>query len=397
MRKWLMGLLAVVALLGVLLAVLVPRRTMDTPSTQPTWRAPRPVPVTWQPLAWHSSWEPMRKPRPRRNPERRARLSKKARLQRRMGLRPRRRQAVTARQPVTAPLPNAADAPVNSAPAPLATLPGVPETPPPPQRRRGRPATVPTDHVFCPVKTCHGFGRLGSHPDHRIVGCGTYPTRSGRRQLYRCEWCHKVFSETQGTVFFGLKTPEETVYRALACLAEGMGIRATARVFDVKPEDILRWLRRAGQHCEQVSAYLMRNLHVEQVQLDELWTFVHKKEKALSAWEALYTRWGDTWIWTAIDPVNKLVLVFLVGEHTETEAVGIVGRVKAVLAEGFCPCSPATSCRIISRRSCRSLGVWCSLPATGRAAVSRIPASNCRMTCSTARCTKSGRTVASFR
>jgi transposase-like protein len=37
-------------------------------------------------------------------------------------------------------------------------------------------------------------------------------------------------------------------------LAEGMGIRATARVFGVKPDDVLRWLRRAGQHSEQVSA-----------------------------------------------------------------------------------------------------------------------------------------------
>jgi hypothetical protein len=84
-------------------------------------------------------------------------------------------------------------------------------------------------------------------------------------------------------VFFGLKTPQETVYRALACVAEGMGLRATARVLGVKPDDVLRWLRRAGQHPELVSADWMRNLHVEPVQLDELWTFVRKKEKTLSA------------------------------------------------------------------------------------------------------------------
>ncbi|MFQ5858997.1 MAG: hypothetical protein ACE5LU_25635, partial [Anaerolineae bacterium] len=32
---------------------------------------------------------------------------------------------------------------------------------------------------------------------------------------------------------------------------------------------------------------------VEQAQLDELWTFVRKKEKMLSAWEKLHTEWGD--------------------------------------------------------------------------------------------------------
>ena len=93
----------------------------------------------------------------------------------------------------------------------------------------------------------------------------------------RCKWCGQRFSETNGTVFYGLKMPQETVYPALHCLCENMGIRATARVFNVKPDTILLWLRRAGEHSEKVSAYLIRNLHVEQVQLDELWTFVFKK------------------------------------------------------------------------------------------------------------------------
>jgi hypothetical protein len=48
-----------------------------------------------------------------------------------------------------------------------------------------------------------------------------------------------------------------------------MGIRAAVRVFEVKPDTILLWLRRAGEHCEKVSAYLMRNLHVEQAQLEK--------------------------------------------------------------------------------------------------------------------------------
>jgi len=274
-----------------------------------------------------------------RNPARRHRLSKKARPRRyrRLGLRLGRRSERSAVSLISEATVTALPSGETPAPVSATASPTVSATEVTPARRRGRPAEIPTDHVFCPVRVCRGYGKLGGDPNHRIVGCGTYDTRSGKRQMYQCAGCQTRFSETQGTVFFGLKTPQETVYRALACLAEGLGIRATARVFGVKPEDVLRWLRRAGQHTEQVSAYLMRHLRVEQVQLDELWTFVHKKEKTLSAWEALHTEWGDTWIWTAVDPVNKLVLAFLVGEHTETEAVGIVGRVKAVLAEGCLP------------------------------------------------------------
>jgi hypothetical protein len=64
----------------------------------------------------------------------------------------------------------------------------------------------------------------------------------------------------------------------------------------VKKDTVLRWLRRAGQHSAQVPDYLMRNLQVEQARLDELWTFVLKKEKALSAWEKLHSEYGDNWM-----------------------------------------------------------------------------------------------------
>lgn len=338
MRKWLMGL-GGSALLGVVLSVLTPLWMLDTHPTQPAWRDHLPARFTRLPLGWHPAWEPVRNPRPHCNPARRQRLSKKARLRllRRRGLSPRRHPATAAPLPMATPS-QAPDRPTVNAPVPLAAPPrATTEALPPSKRRRGRPATLSTDTLFCPEPTCRGYGKLGPHPEHRIVGYGTYTTRSGTRQLYRCGWCHTVFSETRGTVFYGLKTPEETVYRALACLAEGLGLRATARAFGVKPEDILRWLRRAGQHSEKVSAYLMRNLQVKQAQLDELWTFVRKKEKSLSAWEQLRTEWGDTWVWTVVDPVSKLVLAFHLGERTEAEAVSILGRVKGVLAEGCLP------------------------------------------------------------
>ena len=208
----------------------------------------------------------------------------------------------------------------------------------PARNKLGRPATIETNYLFCPTEGCRGFHVLGPHQNHWIVGAGTYPTKGGeRRQMFQCQWCKAIFSETRGTVFFGFKTPSETIYRALASLAEGLGIRATARVFEVKKDTVLRWLRRAGEHSAMVSAYLMRNLQVDQAQLDELWTFVFKKEKNLSAWEKLHSEYGDTWVWTAVDPINKLVLAFHVGDHGQEQAEGILNKLKAVLAKGCLP------------------------------------------------------------
>ena len=203
--------------------------------------------------------------------------------------------------------------------------------------KSGRKPGIQTNHIFCPTPGCRGHNVLGPHPDHWIVGAGTYNVKGEKRQMYRCNWCEQRFSETHGTVFYGLKTPHETVYRAIHCLCENMGIRATARVFNVKPDTILLWLRRAGEHSQKVSEYLMRNLHVEQVQLDELWTFVFKKEKTLSAWEKLHTEYGDTWVWTALEPTHKLVLALVVGEHEEEQAVNLLERLKSLLVNGCLP------------------------------------------------------------
>ena len=275
---------------------------------------------------------------PRRHHQRRNPLRRLQRLMRLAARRQRRKTRAVASQEAAAALAPAGE---GQAAQPFACAQDMAypiATPFEPIRRRGRRPTVPTNHVFCPQKTCRGYGRVGPDPNHWIVGAGTYTTKAGgRRQMYQCQWCKTLFSETQGTVFFGLKTPQETIYRALKALAEGVGIRATARIFDVEADTVLLWLRRAGEHSQQVSAYLMRNLKVEQAQLDELWTFVHKKEKALSAWEKLHTEYGDTWVWIVFDPLNKLVLAILIGEHEEEQAVGVLSYFKACLVENCLP------------------------------------------------------------
>lgn len=207
-------------------------------------------------------------------------------------------------------------------------------TPTPPTRRRGRKPTIDTRPYFCPEKTCVYYRKLG--PGHRIVGNG-HCGHGKRHQFLQCQACETEFCERRGTVFFNLKTPEHIVYRALKSLAEGQGIRSVARTFDVDVETVRRWLQRAAKHAALVSDYLMRNLNVPEAQLDELWTFVYKKEKNLSAWEKLYSEYGDTWIWVAFDPIHKLVVAFVVGDHEQAQAETLLRKFKARLAEGVVP------------------------------------------------------------
>ena len=230
---------------------------------------------------------------------------------------------------------------------------------PPARRGPGRPRTIPTNHVCCPNELCSSYSILGPHPHHNIVGCGTYTTIHGeKRQMYRCLVCGRRFSETAGTPFFGLKTPMRTVCIALNELAEGLGVRAVARIHHVEPGTVLDWLRKAGQHCEAVSAHMMQELELSQVQLDELWTFIRKKERMLSEWEKLQTEYGDNWIWMAFDPIHKLVVAVLIGDHTEEEAVGLLTRLRARLMEACLPLLTSDSLPHYAGAILQAFGVW---------------------------------------
>jgi len=250
---------------------------------------------------------------------------------------------------------------VSSQEAPSAiTAPGTVEgTTQPLPRGPGRPRTIPTDHLCCPHEDCSSCGIFGPHPDHDIVGNGTYTTAHGeKRQMYLCQVCEQPFSETAGTPFFGLKTPMRTVCIALNELAEGLGVRAVARIHHVEPDTVLEWLRKAGQHCKAVSAYMMQELELSQVQLDELWTFVRKKEKMLNEWEKLQTEYGDNWVWIAFDPIHKLVIAVLIGDRTEEEAVGLLTRLRARLMEACLPLLTSDSLPHYASAILRVFGVW---------------------------------------
>ena len=76
------------------------------------------------------------------------------------------------------------------------------------KKKSGRRSVIAVNHLFCPNPNCQGYQILGPAPNHNIVSSGTYKTKTnGVRHLYLCKLCGKKFSETQGTVFFGLKTP----------------------------------------------------------------------------------------------------------------------------------------------------------------------------------------------
>ena len=72
----------------------------------------------------------------------------------------------------------------------------------------------------------------------------------------------------------GKRVAPDLLVWAVGALAEGLGIRAVARVCEVDPNTVLQWLVEVADHAVAFSQYFLHDVRVTQVQLDELFALL---------------------------------------------------------------------------------------------------------------------------
>ena len=137
-----------------------------------------------------------------------------------------------------------------------------------------------TTGFCCWNEDCPNYGKK----DHgNIVPKEQY----GKHGLWmlRCLTCGYSFSENHGTPFFNLKTPKDEVLRTLALIPEKGSIRGAARASGHDKNAVMRWTSVAGEHCQKVNEYFLQDLDLDQVQIDEIWSYI-KKTKKYHSWRS---------------------------------------------------------------------------------------------------------------
>jgi IS1 family transposase len=216
-----------------------------------------------------------------------------------------------------------------------APRPQAPSAPPPRLvPMRGRRRQVDTSMHFCPNPDCAYRGWVG-WGNLRANG---HPSGGPWRQLL-CVVCHRYFLETLGTLLHGKRVAVELIVRVIACLAEGLGIRGTARVFEVDPNTVLQWLVEAAEQLQAFSRHVLHDVRVRQVQLDELFALLSAvKDGTVSEAEAIKRlERSPQWVWVAMDPESKLLLAIDMGNRTLAMAQRVVHQVVQVLAPDCAP------------------------------------------------------------
>ncbi len=124
--------------------------------------------------------------------------------------------------------------------------------------------------------------------------------------------------------------PMEKQVAVISALAEGSGIRQIERITGIHRDTIMHLGVRVGNGCARLLDEKMQNLPCRQLQFDEIWGFIGKKERRVQPDDD--PTLGDVWTFCAIDRDTKLVPSFKVGKRDGATARAFVSDVKARMA-----------------------------------------------------------------
>ena len=146
------------------------------------------------------------------------------------------------------------------------------------------------------------------------VECKKFGKNRNGSQRYRCSKCRKTFSESRPLDTMYL--PLDRATKALQLLLEGCSIRSVERITEIHRDTLMRLLVLAGERCERLLESKIQNVPVTDVEADELWSYVYKKEGHKWMREANRTDIGDAYCFVAIERHTKLVLTWHLGRRT---------------------------------------------------------------------------------
>jgi IS1 family transposase len=103
----------------------------------------------------------------------------------------------------------------------------------------------------------------------------------------------------------------------LRLLVEGNSIRSVTRLLGTNIPSVLRQLRWAGKHCQELMDQRFTGLRLRHVECDEIWTFCAKKQARLTVEErAIRHDIGDIYCWYGIDQDTRLIPAHTVGKRS---------------------------------------------------------------------------------
>ncbi len=138
--------------------------------------------------------------------------------------------------------------------------------------------------------------------------------------------------------------PIEKAELVLKLLLEGSSVATVHRVTGIHTGTILKLLVLAGEKCERIMADKVRNVQVRDIECDELWAYIGKKQKRIRPEDD--SNLGDAYTFVAIERHSKLVLNIAMGKRDQATTDVFVEGIRhatmtsskfQVTTDGFAP------------------------------------------------------------
>jgi IS1 family transposase len=125
--------------------------------------------------------------------------------------------------------------------------------------------------------------------------------------------------------------PQDKAVLALQLLLEGNSIRSTERITNLDRNTIMSLLVRAGERCQTITVSKIVNLTVKDVEADEIWGFVQKKEGHKSLEDGPEV--GDAYCFVGMERRTKLVLAYHLGKRNKIATEAFMEKLRYATAD----------------------------------------------------------------
>src|ERR1039458_1021563 len=156
------------------------------------------------------------------------------------------------------------------------------------------------------------------------VDCQRFGKHRNGLRRFRCPNCKKTYTEAHKRVLDSMYIPQDKAVLALRLLLEGNSIRSTERITELDRNTIMSLLVKAADRCETLMISKVQNLSVRDVEVDEIWGYVGKKEGHKSDDDGPEV--GDAYCFIGMERNTKLVLAYHLGKRTAKSTDTFVGK-----------------------------------------------------------------------
>lgn len=157
------------------------------------------------------------------------------------------------------------------------------------------------------------------------IDCRKFGKRKNR-QRYQCTQCRKVLTDARDNTLDGMYLPMEKAELVLRLLLEGNSVSSVERITEVHHGTILKLLVLAGEKAERVMATRIANVEARDVECDEVWSFIGKKQKRVRPEDD--QNLGDCYVHVAIERHSKLVLNIAMGKRDQASTDVLIEGVR---------------------------------------------------------------------